>query len=84
MTIPPFQKVGLGDYSVPWYGPDAIASVLTFIGFTFLGLTAFAELLSLGLESAKEARETAREKAAQVRLPYHATHRNLIARRSPD
>jgi hypothetical protein len=41
------MTVGLGDYSVPWFGIDATVSVLTFILFSFLGLTAFAELREL-------------------------------------
>ena len=42
-----FLTIGLGDYSVPWYGDDGNISVIVFITFTSYGLVCFATLLNL-------------------------------------
>ena len=60
-----FMTVGLGDYSVPWYGPDAAASVLAFVVFSFFGLAAFAELISLGIDASAAVRDQTKELAKE-------------------
>eukprot|EP00966_Prymnesium_polylepis_P228559 5289751-Prymnesium_polylepis.1 len=80
-----FMTVGLGDYSVPWYGPDATASVFAFVLFSFFGLAAFAELISLGIDASAALRDQtknlAKEQMSGIQLTSLESFRNRIASR---
>ena len=67
-----FLTIGLGDYSVPWFGPDREVSVFVFILFTSIGLVSFATLLNLFGSSIVACLSSAKDKVAK-RTPMRAT-----------